>query len=224
MLIQGVVGAPSASFGAGSNPPMRQGQLGDIIASELHGRFYEQTYRGQVYSIGTLAVTALSANTITLTASTTPILGVWNPASSTANVVILQAGLVTFLNNVTSVAPGGYVWASSVGNANISTGVTPFNRKTLTNAGSQAKGFAGATALTGLTNNLVIFEGADFAPASGLLTTTVSAATPTPAIDGVHNFDGAIIVPPGGILALLNTASTTTHSFLGKLIWEEVPL
>jgi hypothetical protein len=59
--------------------------------------------------------------------------------------------------------------------------------------------------------------------ASGLLTTTVAVATPTPSVVGVQFFDGSLIVPPGGVLALLNTTSVTTHSVTSRLMWEEVP-
>src|SRR6266404_2573281 len=142
--------------------PVRQGRGGDVIVSELHGRFYEQTYRGYVYGNGTTTLTALSANTITLTATTTPILGVWNPLSSTANLVISQAELTLFANTFTTpVGPGTFVWAVSINNAAITTGSAPWNRKTLSQNGSQAKGMS-FVALTGLTNNLVIMEGSDF--------------------------------------------------------------
>lgn len=223
MATAGFAVAGVQNTGDGTNP-IRGGKQGDQIVSELHGRFYEQVYRGNVYSIGTTAPVALSANTITLTATTTPILGVWNPLNSPVNLVILQATLQDFLNNVTSVALGAFVWAASAANGGISTGLTPFNRKTLSAAGSQAKGFAGATALTGLSNNLVVLGGAPFPTASGLLTTTVAAATPTPSVGAIYNCDGAYIVPPGGVLALLNTISVTTHSVYGDLFWEEVPV
>jgi hypothetical protein len=227
MLLQTLTGPSKVSNGSLS--ALRGGTLGDGIVSELHGRFYEQNYQGNLYSIGcmpatTVAPTALSASTILLTASAQPIVGVWNPLSSTVNVVILQATLVDVINNVTSVAPGSFVWAASVGNSALSAGLAPFNRKTLSNNGSQAKGFSLSTAslLTGLTNNLVIFDAAEFNVASGLLTTTVTAATPTPSVSGVQNFDGSLIVPPGGMLALLNTVSSTTHSVTARLLWEEV--
>lgn len=209
----------------GSPVPIRAGRGGDQIISELHGRFFEQVYRGNVYSIG-CALTALSAATILLTASAQPIVGVWNPINSPVNLVILQSSLRAALNNVTSVAPGDFIWAGSVANSALSAGLPPVNRKTMAAAGSQAKAFSLSTAslLTGLTNNLVFLDGADFNTASALLTTTVAAATPTPSINGVHNFDGSWIVPPGGVLALLNTVSSTTHSVAGRLMWEEVPL
>lgn len=220
-----VAGQPGPINQSAGNPAIRMGNNGDVIVSELHGRFYEQVYRGNVFSIG-CQLTALSAATVLLTASSQPIVGVWNPTTSTVNLAILQASLVAAINNVTSVAPGAYVWASSVGNTALSAGLSPFNRKTLASVGSQAKAFSLSTAslLTGLTNNVVVFDAAEFNTASALLTTTVAAATPTPSVSGVQNFDGSLIVPPGGVLALLNTISSTTHSVAGRLMWEEVPL
>ncbi len=226
MLAQGNVG-PITSAGDGTTPSggFRQGKLGELIASELHGRFFEQVLRGNVFSIG-CTLTALAAATIALTASGQPIVGVWNPPTSGVNLVMLQAMLIDEINNVTSVALGNFVWASSLGNTAMTAGLNPFNRKTLANSGSAAKAFSLSTAslLTGLTTTpLVVFEPAEFNTASGLLTTTVAAATPTPSVSGVQNFDGSLIVPPGGVLGLFNTISVTTHSVAARLMWEEVP-
>lgn len=221
MLVQSLTGPSKVSNGSLS--ALRGGNLGDGIFSELHGRFYEQTYQGNFFSNG-ISATALTANTITLTATTTPILGVWNPLSSLANLVIAQAGLSVFANNLTSGAgPGAFVWAVSTNNGAISTGSAPWNRKTLSQNGAQGKGMSFA-ALTGLTNNLVIMEGADFATPSGLTYTTIGSTQLMPAFESVQNFDGSLIVPPGGVLALLNTTSSTTFSVSGRLLWEEVPL
>src|SRR5262249_1565011 len=117
-------------------------------------------------------------------------------------------------------------WASSLTNAAISTGASPFNRKTLASSGSSAKGFqlSAGTALTGLTNNLVIFEPGDFQEPTVITTAAVSTAIHTPVVPGVQNFDGGLIVPPGGVLALVNTVSTTTVSVYARLMWEEVPV
>jgi hypothetical protein len=130
------------------------------------------------------------------------------------------------INNVTSVAPGDFIWASSLNNASLTAGLSPFNRKTMASTGSQAKAFSLSTAslLTGLTNNLVYFGNGDFPTACSMLTTTVAAATMTPGVVGTQDFEGSLIVPPGGVLALLNTISTTTHSVAARLIWEEVPV
>lgn len=221
LTIGGQVGPTVA--GDNTYPPVRLGRTAEVVVGELHGRFFEQVSRGNVYSIGTAGVLALTANTIGLTATGTPILGIYNPPTSGYTAVVLQATLVDFLNNVTSVALGAFVWASSIGNNVVTTGLAPFNRKTLSSTGSQVKGFGGATAMTGLTTTLVVFEPAEFNTASGLLTTTVAAATPTPSVSGVQNFDGSLFVPPGGMLGLFNTISVTTHSVWGRLMWEEVP-
>src|SRR5262249_31658310 len=99
----------------GSNNVGRAGKTGEQIFSELHGRFYEQNSRGALFSIGQ-SITALSANTISLTSSTTPIVGVWNPSTSSVYLSILQAALTVVANNLTSGAgPGLFVWASSTG-------------------------------------------------------------------------------------------------------------
>jgi len=209
----------------GTNPTLRGGRSGEAIVQQLHGRYFEQAFRGSLFSIG-CAPTALSAATIALTSSGQPIVGVWNPLASGVNLVILQAALTDFINNVTSVALGGFIWASSVNNGALTAGLNPFNRRSMASSGSLARAFSLSTAslLTGLTNNLTFFEAAEFNTASGLLTTTVAAATPTPSVAGVQVFDGSLLVPPGGVLGLFNTISSATHTVSARLMWEEVPV
>jgi len=221
MQIQGTVGPQSTqSLGAGVMGNARLGQMNDLIVSELHGKWYESTYRGNMYSVG-MTSTALSANTITLTATTTPIIGVWNPSTSNVNLVMAKAKCLITSASSNAIAPGAFVWGTSNSNGAISTGLTPLNRKTLFQAGSQAKGFNITTALTGITNNLVIQFAAGFGT---LVVGQTLIATPTFSGDAIEEFDGGLIVPPGGVLALLNTTSTTTVSVASMLLWEEVPI
>jgi hypothetical protein len=117
------------------------------------------------------------------------------------------------------------VWAVSIGNANITTGLTPWNSKTLAQSGSQAKGFAGATPLTNMTNLFNVIETADFTNAGSTTYGTIAGtAGINTTIGGVQNFDGQLIVPPGAVLALFNTNTTTSWQYSGRLLWEEVPL
>lgn len=218
--IQGNVGVQNQSDGA-QNVISRFGRQGDQMTSLLHGRFYEQTYRGNIFANGTVALVALSANTISLTATTTPILGVYNPYGSGVNLVILQAALSSGVNNTAAVGPGAFVWATSTGNTVISTGSTPFSRL-LGGTAARGKGLAGV-ALTGLTNNLVVAHASDFPSPNVITTTAIPTTATTPMISMSSQVDGSIIVPPGGVLALLNTVSTTTISVYGRLVWEEVP-
>jgi len=228
MILQGVVGPATAgsSLGSGVQANARQGQLGEMIVSELHGKYYEAAYRGNLFSGGT-TIAALSANTITLTATTTPILGVWNPTTSTVNLVLSQMSLAVVTNNFTSGAgPGAFVWAASTGNGAITTGSNPWNRKTLTTAGSQAKYFplSGATALTAITNNLVIGGGIPMPSPSALTYGTLVSTVMQPSFAINWDINGALVVPPGGVFAILNTTSCTVFSVFGELIWEEIPI
>jgi hypothetical protein len=224
LAVAGQVGPAFVQDGV-TTQPVRMGKLGDIIVSELHGRFYETAYRGNLFFAGTAGIVALSANTITLSATSTPILGIYNPPTSGVNVVMLQASLSTVINTVTTpVGSGAYAWASSVGNTAVSTGLAPWNAKTMQQSGSQVKSFAGATALTGLTNNLTIMAAADFPSITALTYGTIANTNVIYSNGAIQNFDGSLIVPPGGVLSLVNTTSTTTVSVVARMMWEEVPV
>lgn len=226
MQVSGQVGPAFLGDGVGTQP-IRQGKGAEVIVTELHGRFYEQVYRGNVFSAG-MTLTSISNATFTtgtLGVTCTPIVGVWNPLTSTVNLVILQAILNISLTALQATGCGGFVWATSLNNGLISTGITPWNRKTMTASGSQAKGYAN-TALTAMTNNLVVqigsalgggaaYNNANLGTAAGFLTVQTAS---------VENIDGSLIVPPGGVLALLATTTPVAHSAASSIVWEEVPL
>ena len=202
----------------GSQPDVSFGHQADLLISQLNGRFYTQNFRGNIYSWGKTA-TALSANSITLTATTTPIIGVWNPSTSPVNLSILKILCSIAIAGNSAVAPGAFVYATSTGNGVISSGNPPLNRNTLVNSGSYAKGFDLSTALTGLTNNLVIQSAAPFGT---LVADQGATATPVYSSTNTDEVGGAWIIPPGGVFAVLNTVSTTTVSVSATIIWEEV--
>ena len=225
-VAQGQVGVQSNSDGQMPMQGFRQGKQGDLIASELHARFYETTYRGNVFS-GGLPLTAINAATFTsatLGATCTPIIGLWNPPNSGVNASILGAKLSVALTALQNTGCAPFVWAVSTGNnATLTNGTAPWKRNTLTQAGSVLRNLSGV-ALTGLTNNLAVMGGsilsggnayniASLGTAAGFSTTQAAA---------VEWLDGLISVPPGGILALLATTAPVAHSAVASLIWEEV--
>ena len=227
MLLQGSVGPPSVtSLGVGVQPTIRLGQLGDVVVSELHGKYYEQVYRGNVYSGGT-TIAALSANTITLSSGTTPILGLYNASTSLVNGVILQVNLTIVSNNFTSGASAGaIVWAASTGNGGVTTGNVGWNRKMLAASGSTLKYFklSAADALTGITNNVVIAGGVPMPSVSALTYGTIVSTVVQPSFTMQWDVAGSIIVPPGGVWVIINTTSSTVWSVFGEVVWEEVPI
>lgn len=224
MQLTGNVGPQTLSDGP-VNAPFRQGRSGDLVVSELSGRFFESNFRGTLFSDGmtTTSISNATFTTGTLGATCTPIVGLWNP-STTSSLVILQATLAVVITNATSTGPGAYVWASSLGNNGITTGSVPFNRKTGAASGSIAKGMSGV-ALTALTTTLVVRHGSALGGGnSGNFSFVGTAAGPPTTLAGfVENIDGAIIVPPGGVLALLSTTTAVAHSAASSILWAEVP-
>jgi hypothetical protein len=225
-IVKSLVGARVAA----DNTPVEQraDRTGAVVSTDAHGRFQEANLRGTLYS-GGMTLTSISNatfTTATLTASCTPIAGVWNPSTSTKNLVILQVKLQAILTALQCTGAGAYMWASSVGNTAISTGNTPLNRSTQVLAGSLAKDMSGV-ALTGLTNNLVVRDASAIGGGSNynasLLGTAVGFMPPQcgAAIDHV---DGSYIVPPGGVLALLCTTTPVAVSAASSIMWEEVSI
>ncbi len=223
--IRGKVGPDTLADGAEGK--VRLERSASLVVQELHGRFYETNYRGALFS-GGMAFGTISNATFTvatLGATATPICGVWNPAASQVNLVILQATLGVGITALQATGAGPYSWCMSTGNGALTLGVQPLNRKTLALAGSAARDVSNV-ALTGLTNNLV----QRFASALGggsnveaaFLATQVGALPAQ--VSSIEYIEGAIIVPPGGVLALLSAATGVGHSAASGLVWEEVPV
>lgn len=223
VTVQGQAGPRSVADGATED--VRLGRSAEQIVQQLHGRLYEQNLRAALFS-GGMSLTAINNVTFTtgtLGATCTPVAGVWNPAASQVNLVILQAVLGVAMTALQATGGAPFVWAASVGNGAISTGVQPLNRKTLQPVGSAARDMTGV-ALTGLTNNLVPRFASQLGGGSGLALAFLAtqAGMQTPQFSYLEQIDGAIIVPPGGVLALLATTTPVGHSAASGLLWEEV--
>jgi len=212
----------------------RAGKQGDSIVSELHGRFYEQNYRGSVFRAG-MTLTSISNATFTSAttgATATPIVGLYNPITSGVNCVILQATLGVTVTALQATGAGPFVWMVGTLQSAISTGSAPFNARSLSTtsggingSGSVVKNVSGV-ALTGLSGAIAVAFGSALGGGSysnaALLGT--AAGFQTGMIGTVENFDGSLIVPPGGVIALMATTTPVAHSAASGLIWEEVPV
>jgi hypothetical protein len=222
--VRGRVGPDQLADGAEAK--LRQGKSAEQIIQQLHGRLYETNYRGALYSggMGLTAINNATFTTGTLTASCTPVAGVWNPPGSGVNLAILQAILGLTMTALQATGGAPFVWASSVANTGITTGNEPLNRSTLQLGGSKARDMSNV-ALTGLTNNLVVRHasllGGGSATSAAFLATAVALQTQQQSF--AEPIDGAILVPPGGVLALLATTTPVAHSAASMLLWEEVP-
>jgi hypothetical protein len=230
MLIQNQVGpiATTQSISPGLQAPARAGQLGDLIVSELHGRFYEQAYRGSLFKGGS-TLTAINAATFTSAttgATATPLATLYNPSGSTVNCVLLQATLAITTTALTATGGGPFVWMISAAAGPISTGSQPFNMRTLTATGAQGRYVQINTALTGMSGTLAVAFGSALGGGSSYNTSFVGTAAgmQTVLMGFVENFDGQIIVPPNAVLTLMATTTPVAQSATTSLLWEEVPL
>ena len=180
----------------------RGGKQGDQLVSGLHGRYYEQTYRGNVFSVQTqgTGVTTTAALATTFTG-----LAIGNPAASGVNLVLNKFTCAQF-------AVGAAATIGIMGGAgSITASLTPQSRVIGGGQVSKATATAGQT----ISTPLLI---ATFASV-GSLATTGYGLEPGVMVD----FEGSIIVPPGSFIASY-TAIVTTSALQFSFTWEEVPV
>jgi hypothetical protein len=108
MLIQGIVQSPAVpSLSDGANPVAAMlGKQQELIVSELHGKFFTQTYRGNGFEYST----PVAGVTLTTTGSTVQTFAIINPAGSGKLIVPIRLN-VGIIANVTSCVLG---WTVSV--------------------------------------------------------------------------------------------------------------
>jgi len=184
--------ANQAQVGVQNNPDSsslittRMGKQGDSIVSELHGRYYEQTYRGNVFSLNTqgTAVTTTAALATTWTG-----LGVSNSVGSGVNLVLLSFRACQF-------AVGAAATVGILGGAGtFASGLTPQSRIIGQGPASKMNGSASATISTPL---LIATYGT-----LGSLATTGYGL-----VNGVFvDISGDLIVPPGSFICSTHPSS-----------------
>lgn len=205
-LVTGQVGPQAYVDNVIPGAGLRMGRAGDLIISELHGRFFEQSSRGNLY----MAQAIVTAPVIYSTAAGTggPLL--WN-GSSTVKASILAIGW-------------GVSTVSTVGAAIGLTG----------NSG-QTSAPASTTAIDGV-KNCLIGGGAPACTAYRIGTPTsaggflmpfgdlnTGALTTTPG--GFHwvEIGGLFTVPQYGWVSVAASATASTTVMTVGLIWEEIP-
>jgi hypothetical protein len=217
MLIQNQVGpvATTSSISAGLQTPARAGQLGDTIVSELHGRYYETTYRRAMFTAGvsTLIATATTASpTTTITGAQV----LYNPIGNTNNVVINKVSLGFALANLAGVVgiATGFNSATAISGTLTASTATAKN-KFLGGGSPTAASYASAsiTLPTAVTLDTILFT-------TGSAATTAIATIPPM----VYDFEGCIVLPPGGYATIWSTFIIPASSLLSTFQWEEVPI
>jgi hypothetical protein len=214
MLIQGQVGPSSVqSLSSGTNPTIRMGQLGDMVVSELHGRYYEQAYRGSVFSLSVSTAAAITA--YIGAAAGQPQIALYNPVGSGKNLAVLQASY----NNVVAASGAGTVawgiWFGPTVAPTAATNAVATNMATLQKAGSVASCWTN----TALTSSTALVN--QYPVGSYYWATAAGAFGPSM---NLLDVGGSIIVPPGTMVALGGSAALTSATWTGNITWEEVPV
>lgn len=197
---------PSGPNGPGTTPFLRGGQLGDAIVSELHGRYYETTYRKNSFYV---AIQSVATTTVGLATTYTGLV-LSNPVGSPVNLALNKCSLMQSVIQATQVEAYALAYGS-----NTTTNVTHTAAATIqssfigSNASSQAKADTSATLPT--------------APVYGhFITNTAAASTNSPG--SVIDLEGSIILPPGAYAAWVTPAQASVAGLWFGFSWEEVPV
>ena len=210
MLVQGQVApvATTSSIAAGTQSVLRQGNMGDAIVSELHGKYYEAAYRRALFS------TCNSAAVATVALGTTAYTGLSlsNPVGSTVNLVLANCSYAL------SVA------APTAGYLGLETGYNSSTNVTHTTPTTVASNFIGVGAIgTGLGDSASTLP---TAPTNRIMlcnTNTVATTAYNGSAPQIVPLDGSIILPPGAYIAFYTFATNTAAWWFG-FTWEEVPV
>lgn len=222
MLIQGQVGQVVAAEGTQVN--LRQARTGELVATQAHPAYYEQTSRGSIFtlSVTTSAATIGAGNALNAGAGPasggTTHMALWNPVGSGVNLNLLKFTSAPISGTPTAgpihhtvMAFGLPALTASVGTAynNLVGGKSPVARYVSSAAG---------TALTGSSVPVVFrtahvsYSGAAFAAAAG----------PTATL--VEDLAGDVVIPPGYGWVPCYTGVGTTFLCTFGITWEEVPI
>lgn len=220
-VIQTSVNAPSnVSAAVASNPPVLGGRQSEMIVSELHGKYYTQSYNGNAFW-----ASAAATGLITTIFSNTTYVGLllWNPQGSGKNLVPIRAVQGRILA-ATTVAAWGHSFLLNAG-AGVGTAapLSAFTAITATRGPANNPGVTGQGASVALVGGGATFTTAlAWGRANGFSEGTNTTAVVDQVIS--EDFDGSLIIPPGTLMAVLAASAAQGGTWLPSILWEETPL
>ena len=209
-----VINPIGTTNGDGSQIPMVAGRGGDQLLSEVHGRFYQMAYRGNLF----YARSPVAGSVIPIDSDITANhwkFGVLNPAGSGVNMEVLQARMdnlaagTIISEEYLFVAQGALLTAIIAGTTTI-----------LAGAVQNAIALGGWSAKT----QGVLSQYTLAASEADLHLCGIGAYTTTTTNNNIfRNFDGGLIIPPGSLLMIAGTAAQTTAQHV-EFMYAEVPV
>ena len=216
MLNEGRAGLTMLSDG--TIAPARLSRLGALTTGDAQGKYYEQTSRGNVFSLvlGLVTTTPVAGQLNAAAAAGLTQFCLWNPTGSGKNLSLLKFG-VSIVSGTLGASSIYHSWATAPTNA--TTVVTPIQCNNIgMAAASVARAATHASTGVQLAGNsaLAFIRMADIQFSAG---TYANLAT-TKAIEYI---DGDIVIPPGTMWVPTWTAAGTSINVSYSVTWEEIP-
>jgi hypothetical protein len=202
--VAGVTGPATVSDGA--QALLRQGRQGELIAQELHGRYYEAAFRKTMFSGGNAA----GVTTTVGTATTYTGLVLSNPIGSPVNLILNKVGVGN------SVAPAAVMLLG------LMTGFSAATNVVQTTPIVPQGNFVGQGAGFGLLASAATLPIAPtFRTVLAFLTATAVTVVDEP--DVFVDMEGSLILPPGAFVAIYTSSASGAAALAASMQWEEVP-
>lgn len=213
--IQVQVSDPSAAKQSdGQITNLLGGPQGQLVADSLHGQYYQQTSRGNVF----IGSTSKDGVAIPIYNATAAVFALWNPTGSGKNAVPLSITFGMGTVGTKAVSGIGLSYKTSCGSA-IATGapISAFTDGTPVNAllGSgktSVMRFAPGAATIVAGAHLLTF---------GLSVESATAGNGTWFLQ--YEFKGQLILGPGSLIHVTSAPVACGSTYLITLVWEEVP-
>ncbi len=194
------------TYADGSQPTGRAGKSGEAVIQNLHGLYYEQAVRGNIFYVASQAVVTTTVGL----ATTYTGLVISNPVGSQINAVLLKATMQQSVIQATQIEAYGIALGfNAVTNVTHTAAVAPQASKVGSGAVAQVKADSSATLPT--------------APVYAAFVTNTSSAT-TNAPGGMIDFDGSVILMPGAYAMFVTPAQASVAGLWFSFIWEEVAI
>lgn len=191
----------------------------EMLVAELHGKYYTQTYRGNVFH----GTTAAAGVLISVQSTTAVTFGLWNPPGSGVNIELIAA-YYGWVSTTGAPANISYNNLSGPGSAVGGTG-SPVTAATF---GTPKNGLLGA----GKASKILFVPGTATLTTAGTLLgtngmsqlTTTGASTTIGYFTLSEWFDGTLIVPPNNLFYPTSENTAELSVFDIRMVWAEVPV
>ncbi len=186
----------------------RAGKQGEQMVSELHARYYEQTYRKNMFQASAVGVTTSAGTSTTYTG-----LALSNPIGSPVNLVINKVSLSFLVAFAVTSALGIMVGSSGVTNTVHTTPAV--QGPAFVGSGVASYGLADQAATLPATPTVRVVLGAG-------LTGAITVASEQPGL--LYDLEGSLILPPGAFMAFYTSTASGASGGCFSIQWEEVPV